>query len=115
MEAISWALKAALTGHLVLATIHAASVLQVLVRLSSLPEAGSLGHISEALIGVMAQKIISDKNHKRHAIFELVINTPAVAHLIREQKWPQIQNLLTMQMDGMFAFEQSGKDERDWS
>jgi len=49
-------LKAALTGHLVLTTLHSASALGVFYRLQDLGV--KLGHLSELLLGVLAQRLV---------------------------------------------------------
>ena len=49
--------------------------------------------LSEALIGVISQTLYRpSKSDMQHAVFEVMVATPAIRHLIREGKTSQIQN-----------------------
>ncbi len=57
---------------------------------------------------MLAQKLILTAQGTRAALFELLINTSAVANLIREGKTHQLPGVLqTGQQYGMQSFEQS--------
>jgi type IV pilus assembly protein PilB len=55
-ESMHMAFEAALTGHLVLATLHSGSTLDIVPRLKEL--GGSTSNIATTLIGVMSQRLI---------------------------------------------------------
>jgi twitching motility protein PilT len=110
-ETIRLALTAAETGHLVLATLHTRGAAQAVERLVDVFPAEEKNHIRSQLAGslkaVLAQKLVSSSEGGRVALFELMVNTPAVANLIREGKTHQLPGLLqTGQQHGMQCFAQ---------
>ena len=116
LETISLALTAAETGHLVLATLHTNSATKTVDRIIDVfPESQQAQvrvMLSESLRGVVAQSLIrrSDKQG-RVAVAELLVNTPAVANLIREGKTFQIpSSMQTGQVHGMLTFEAAVND-----
>lgn len=57
---------------------------------------------------MLSQKLEVDKQEGRVALFELLINTPAVGNLIREGKTHQLPHVIqTGQQVGMLTFQQS--------
>ncbi|MGK9175019.1 type IV pilus twitching motility protein PilT [Yokenella regensburgei] len=111
-ETIRLALTAAETGHLVLATLHTRGAHQAIERLVDTFPAQEKdpvrSQLAGSLQGVLAQRLEADKQGGRVALFELLINTPAVANLIREGKTHQLPGLLqTGQQAGMQTFAQS--------
>lgn len=111
-ETIRLALTAAETGHLVLATLHTRGAAQAVERLVDAFPAQERGPVLSQLAGslkaVLAQKLEPTKEGGRIALFELLLNTPAVANLIREGKTHQLPGLLqTGQQHGMQSFAQS--------
>ncbi|WP_130831636.1 type IV pilus twitching motility protein PilT [[Erwinia] mediterraneensis] len=111
-ETISLALTAAETGHLVLATLHTRGAAQAVDRLVDVFPAGEKNlartQLAGSLKAVLAQRLEKGRNGKRIGLFEVLINTPAVANLIREGKMHQIPGLLqTGAQAGMQTFEQS--------
>ncbi|WP_435927821.1 type IV pilus twitching motility protein PilT [Dryocola sp. BD613] len=115
-ETIRLALTAAETGHLVLATLHTRGAAQAVERLVDVFPAEEKDHVRSQLAGslkaVLAQKLLPAKQGGRVALYELLVNTPAVANLIREGKTHQLPGLLqTGQQHGMQSFAQS-KAER---
>ncbi|MGY5955494.1 type IV pilus twitching motility protein PilT [Kosakonia sp. BK9b] len=111
-ETISLALTAAETGHLVLATLHTRGAAQAVERLVDAFPAQEKEPLRSQLAGslraVLAQKLEQDKQGGRVALFELLINTPAVANLIRDGKTHQLPGVMqTGQQVGMQTFEQS--------
>ncbi|PUW64463.1 twitching motility protein PilT, partial [Cronobacter sakazakii] len=64
--------------------------------------------LAGSLKAVLAQKLVADAQGGRTALHELLINTPAVANLIREGKTHQLPGLMeTGQQQGMQTFAQS--------
>lgn len=111
-ETIRLALTAAETGHLVLATLHTRGASQAVERLVDVFSGDEKQMIRSQLAGslkaVLAQKLIQTAQGERAALYELLINTPAVANLIREGKTHQLPGMLqTGQQYGMQTFEQS--------
>jgi twitching motility protein PilT len=89
-ETIRLALTAAETGHLVLATLHTRGAPQAIERLVDSFPAQEKDPVRSQLAGslqaVLSQRLEEDRQGGRVALFELLINTPAVANLIREGK-----------------------------
>ena len=96
-ETIRLALTAAETGHLVLATLHTRGAAQAVERLVDSFPAQEKDPVRNQLAGSL-----------RVALFELLINTPAVGNLIREGKTHQLPHVIqTGQQVGMLTFQQS--------
>ena len=111
-ETIRLALTAAETGHLVLATLHTRGAAQAIERLVDVFPAAEKDQVRSQLAGslcaVLAQKLLPDRQEGRVALFELLVNTPAVGSLIREGKTHQIPGVMqTSQQAGMLTFTQS--------
>ena len=111
-ESIRLALTAAETGHLVLATLHARHASQAVDRLVDVfpadEKAFVRAQLAGSLRGILAQKLVLDKNGGRVGLYEMLITTPAVCNLIREGKTHQLQDSLqTGGEAGMQTFEQS--------
>ncbi len=111
-ETIRLTLTAAETGHLVLATLHTRGAAQAVERLVDVFPADEQNKVRSQLAGslkaVLAQKLVADAQGGRTALHELLINTPAVANLIREGKTHQLPGLMeTGQQQGMQTFAQS--------
>lgn len=89
-ETIATAITAAETGHLVFATLHTNSCSQTVHRIVDSFPAEQQGQIraqlSGSLLGVMAQRLLPRIKGGLIPACEIMINTPAVANLIRENK-----------------------------
>ncbi len=113
LETIALAITAAETGHLVFATLHTNSAVKTVDRIIDVfPEhqqAQTRAMLSESLRGVVAQSLLPRQGEPgRVPVMEVLVNVPAVAHLIREGKTHQIQSALqTGQAHGMLTFETS--------
>ncbi len=102
---IQAALTIAETGHLVLATLHTRSAIQTINRIIDVFEDGMRElirtQLSNSLKAIICQKLVPH-NESRKAIFEVLINTPAISNLISEGKTRQILSLMqTGQQYGM--------------
>lgn len=109
-ETIQQALTAAETGHLVLATLHTRGATQAVDRLVDVFPGAEKNLIRSQLAGslkaVIAQRL-EPEGEGRIALFEVLVNTPAVANLIREGKTHQLGGLLeTGSQVGMQTFAQ---------
>ena len=97
-ETISMALTAAETGHLVFGTLHTNGAPETINRLVDAfpPEEQNKAQaqLSLSLRLVMTQQLMQKKGGGRIGAFEVMVNTPAVANLIREKKISQIANMM---------------------
>ena len=97
-ETINIAVTAAETGHLVLATLHTRSAAAALARLTDIFAPAMQQQIrvqlAENLQGIIAQQLVPDVNGGRTAAFEVLVATPAVRSLIRENKAFQMASYL---------------------
>tara|TARA_B100000214_G_scaffold208115_1_gene150908 strand:- start:193 stop:1239 length:1047 start_codon:yes stop_codon:yes gene_type:complete len=111
LETIQLAITAAETGHLVLGTLHTSSAAKTVERIVDVFPADQQEQarlqVSTSLAGIMSQTLCKNKAGKRSLAYELLINTPAIANLIRERKVSQIYSQLqTGSNDGMNTLEQ---------
>ena len=112
-ETIGLALTAAETGHLVFATLHTTSAAKTIDRIIDVFPAGEKemvrSMLSESLRAVIAQTLLKTKDGKgRVAAHEIMVATPAVRNLIRENKIAQMNSVLqTGQSHGMQTLDQS--------
>ena len=91
LETISLAITAGETGHLVLATLHTSNASRTLDRLLDVFSPEQQEHVrvmvAESLRGVISHQLIPRKDGTGRVLaLEILTNTPAVAHVIREAK-----------------------------
>lgn len=103
LETISIAVTAAEMGILVMGTLHTNGAAQTVDRIVNSFPADKQGHIrtmiSTSLRGVISQQLLPTKGKPgRVAALEILINTPAVANLIRQGKLDQLET--SMQSGG---------------
>jgi len=111
-DTIRLALTAAETGHLVLATLHARDAVQTIDRIVNIFPLAEKEWVRCQLAGslraILAQQLRVTQAGGRIALYELLLNTSAVTHIIREGKTWQLPGILqTGQRRGMQSFEQS--------
>ncbi|MWV46647.1 PilT/PilU family type 4a pilus ATPase [Paenibacillus sp. HJL G12] len=117
LETISAAVTAAETGHLVLGTLHTTDAPQTIDRIIDAFPGHQQGQIRIQLAGVLnaivSQRLLPRKLGKgRVCVTEVLINTPAVANLIRSEKNHQIRNLmLTGKGSGMHTMDMSIREQ----
>lgn len=110
-EAISTALTAAETGHLVLATMHSPNVSHALERIIGVFEGSSQRQIilqlANALQGIISQELLPAADRTRRVLgYELLIANGAVRNLIRENQIHHLENVLqTGRKDGMVLMD----------
>ena len=113
LETISLALTAAETGHLVFGTLHTSSAPKTVDRIVDVfpPEQQEQVRtmFSESLQAVVTQMLLKRKDGKgRVAALEVMVGTPAVKNLIRENKIAQIpSSLQTGRQYGMQTMDQA--------
>lgn len=98
LESIRLALRAAETGHLVLATVHTRSAVNSIDRLVEVfaPQEKPLvrAMLAESLRLVVAQVLVRRRGGGRVAAREVLVATPAVRNLIREGRMAQLYSLM---------------------
>ncbi|MBI4457724.1 PilT/PilU family type 4a pilus ATPase [Candidatus Uhrbacteria bacterium] len=125
IDTIATTLTIAETGHLVFATLHTYSASQTIDRIIDVfppyQQNQVRAQLALTLRGVISQQLLPKVGGGRVAAREILVNNPAVANLIRENKVPQIKNVLqTSSAEGMTTLAQdlgrllkSGLVERD--
>jgi len=113
-ETIAMVLTAAETGHLVFSTLHPFCAAEAVERIVDVFEGAKqqqiLIQLSSVLRGVVSQQLLPGKKGGRVAAREILINTPAVANLIKENNIAQIKSAIqTGGKDGMITMENSLK------
>jgi twitching motility protein PilT len=99
LETISIAVTAAEMGILVMGTLHTNGAAQTVDRIINSFPADKQSHIrtmiSTSLRGVVSQQLLPTKGHPgRIAALEVLINTSAVANLIRQGKLDQLETAM---------------------
>ena len=112
LATVRTALRAAETGHLVFATLHAGDCAGAIERLTSVfpaDEQTSARHqLALVLRGIFAQHLLLSPAGKRHPACELLVNTPACANLIATARTAQIYSIIeTGGKVGMQTLDQS--------
>ncbi|MFA5126776.1 MAG: type IV pilus twitching motility protein PilT [Patescibacteria group bacterium] len=115
LETIATTITLAETGHLVLATLHTHSAAQTIDRIIDVfpphQQAQVRLQLSISLSGIISQQLVPKINGGRVAVREILVNTPAIANIIRENKIPQIKSVIQTSADeGMFSLEQNIKE-----
>jgi len=111
IETIRLALTAAETGHLVFATLHTSSAAKTIDRIIDVFPAGEKSMVrsmlSESLRAVIAQTLLKRVGGGRIAAHEIMLATPAIRNLIREDKVAQMYSAIqTGQNVGMHTLDQ---------
>lgn len=98
LETIRLALTAAETGHLVLGTLHTTSAAKTIDRIIDVFPAAEKSMVrsmlSESLGAVISQTLLKRQGGGRVAAHEMMIATPAVRNLIREDKVAQLYSAI---------------------
>jgi twitching motility protein PilT len=114
LETIRLALTAAETGHLVFGTLHTSSAAKTIDRVVDVFPAAEKDMIramlSESLRAVISQTLLRKTGGGRIAAHEIMIGTPAIRNLIRENKVAQMYSAIqTGQQYGMQTLDQNLK------
>jgi len=116
LETIRLALSAAETGHMVFGTLHTSSAAKTVDRIIDVFPAAEKemvrSMLSESLRSVISQTLLKTKDGQgRVAAHEIMIGTPAIRNLIRENKIPQMYSAIqTGQSVGMQTLDQNLQD-----
>jgi twitching motility protein PilT len=111
LETIRLALTAAETGHLVFGTLHTSSAAKTIDRIVDVFPAEEKDMVramlSESLRAVISQTLLKKTGGGRVAAHEIMIGTPAIRNLIRENKIAQMYSAIqTGQQYGMQTLDQ---------
>ena len=112
LETIRLALTAAETGHLVFGTLHTSSAAKTIDRIIDVFPAAEKtmvrSMLSESLRAVISQTLLKKTGGGRIAAHEIMIGTPAIRNLIREDKVAQMYSAIqTGQALGMQTLDQN--------
>ena len=112
LETIATAITAAETGHLVFATLHTNSASETVHRIVDVFPAGQQNQIraqlSGSLYAIVSQRLLPRIAGGFTPACEILIATPAVSNLIRENKIHEMPTVIeTSRKEGMVSFNQS--------
>lgn len=112
IDTIAATITLAETGHLVLATLHTHNAAQTIDRIIDIfppyQQQQIRLQLSITLRGIISQRLIPKIGGGRIAAREILINSPAVSNLIRENKIAQIRTVLqTSASEGMITMDQT--------
>ena len=116
LETIQTAITAAETGHLVFATLHTSSAPSTINRIIDVfPPAQQQQvriQLASVLMAIISQRLFPTVDKKgRRAALEILLNNPAIANLIRNEKIHQIVNVMqTSKAAGMQTLDSSIKE-----
>ncbi|MFL5241410.1 MAG: type IV pilus twitching motility protein PilT [Gemmataceae bacterium] len=111
LATIHAAIEAAETGHVVFATLHTSGASSTINRIIDVfpkeQQDQVRTQLSTALIGVLSQAIMPRKPEGLVAAFEMMVVTPAIQNLIRENKVYRIDSSIqTGRKHGMFLLDE---------
>ncbi|MGH8476636.1 MAG: type IV pilus twitching motility protein PilT [Methylococcales bacterium] len=112
LETVRLALTAAETGHLVFGTLHTSSAAKTIDRIIDVFPAAEKSMIrsmlSESLQAVISQTLLKRVSGGRIAAHEIMVGTPAIRNLIREDKVAQMYSAIqTGRKEGMQTLDQN--------
>ena len=112
LETIRLALTAAETGHLVFGTLHTSSAAKTIDRVVDVFPAAEKemvrAMLSESVVAIISQTLLKIKDGSgRVAAHEIMVGTPAIRNLIRENKIAQMYSMIqTGSQFGMQTLDQ---------
>jgi twitching motility protein PilT len=112
LETIRLALTAAETGHLVCGSLHTSSAAKTIDRIidvfPAMEKTMARSMLSESLRAVISQTLIKRVGGGRVAAYEIMLGSPAIRNLIREDKVAQMYSAIqTGQAAGMQTLDRS--------
>lgn len=116
LETISMAVRAAETGHFVLATLHSGTTTEAITRILDVFENGQKGQIqaslAQSLQAVVTQRLLKKMDGTGLVVAtEVLIPNPAIRNIIRAGQLAQIKMYLEMgRKEGMRTMEHSVKE-----
>jgi twitching motility protein PilT len=116
LESIAIAMAAAETGHLVMASVHSSTAAGAIARVTDAFPSSQTAQIrlqmAQCLRMVFAQQLVPSRQPEGRAlVYEVLVNTPAVANLIRAGELEQLPNAIIAGRDfGMISFAQCQRE-----
>ena len=112
LETIHAAIEAAETGHVVFGTLHTNGASSTINRIIDVfPQEAQdqiRTQLSTALLGVLSQCLMPKKPEGLIAAYEMMVVTPAIQNLIRENKTYRIDSSIqTGRKEGMFLLDEN--------
>lgn len=113
-ETIAAALTLAETGHLIFGTLHTPNAIQTVDRIIDVfpphQQPQIRAQLSMSLKAVVAQRLLPKEGGGRVAQREVLINTPAAANTIRDNRIAELKSVLQTGAElGMVSFEKDAK------
>ena len=114
LETIAAALTLAETGHLVLGTLHTPNAMQTIDRIIDVfpphQQSQIRSQLSLSLKAIVAQRLLPGAAGGRVPIREILVNTPAVSNVIRDNRAHELASVMQMSgEEGMISFEADAK------
>jgi twitching motility protein PilT len=111
-ETLQAAMQAAETGHLVMATLHADSVMQALDRIRELhpasEQANARALLARSFNGIICQRLVPDTSHTRVPCLEILRRTAATCEAITRDDMLLLTGIMGDSVnEGMVLFDQS--------
>lgn len=111
---IAIGMQAAMTGHLVISTLHTTSAVQTVNRILQFykheEQDAMRDELSSALRAVVAQRLIPSVNKGRVPCVEIMIVNSVVKKLLRENRIEDIETVIRNGVDKMQSFDRSLAD-----
>lgn len=108
-ETVQMALRAADTGHQVLATIHASNAAQTIERLLAMIPPAELGiarqQLAASLVAIISQRLTLSKANERHPVCEILRGDSVTSKYILEGRINDIAEYITTNQRGMQTFD----------
>ncbi len=108
-ETVRMALRAADTGHQVLATIHSSNAAQTIERLLAMVPPSELSiarqQIAGSLVGIISQRLTTSKSGERWPVVEILRGDSVVAKFILEDRVKEIADYIATSQRGMQTFD----------
>lgn len=110
-ETVATAVSAAETGHLVLSTVHTNNAAQTIDRIIDAFPPNQQDQIrtqlAGSLLGIFSQRLVPTISGELVPAYELMVNTSAVANLIREARTHELNSVIqTSAESGMISMDQ---------
>ena len=112
-DTVQTALQAALTGHLILSTLHTTNVVQSVDRMLNYFDALARGQaqtdLAATLLGIVAMRLVPTRDGQgRHPACEVLLGTPTTRRLIAEGEFVELYDLMKRSRDaGMCTMNQA--------
>jgi twitching motility protein PilT len=113
LETIQTAISAAMTGHLVVSTMHTVDVTQTLERIVNYFPASMRDQMAQdlslALLGIISQRLLPRKDAEgRVPVFEILVGTALAKRLIGNRQLDEIMEVIKSgHNEGMISFTRS--------